>query len=164
MCYVDHRTRRDQVFSLQEHTGVVQMIQNRISHLETPNRGTDAVLGWARLWAAAEGQAAPTLRRGAWYPILHDRGPTSVILGTPKRNVRIPRHLLEIRPHRPERFTVVYRSADDPNPLRGTPADLGRTYAVCPQSRSRIRLSGHPERLECPTCGHAGGVAWWETG
>jgi hypothetical protein len=54
----------------------------------------------------------------------------------------------------------VVRSEEDHNPMRGKPEDLGHTYAVCPLSSSRIRLSGHPEQLECPNCGHRFKVAW----
>jgi len=114
------------------------------------------VAGWARV----EPPGAYSLRRGAWYPVVDDTASTEVVLDNTQRLVVIPRHHLRIRRHRPECFSVVVRAPDDPNPVRGTPEDLGLTYAVCPLSSSRIRLEGRPEILECPKCGHRFKVAW----
>lgn len=115
---------------------------------------------WARLWAIAN---AARLRSGAWYPVTDDAG-SKVKLDVAGGNVSVPRHLLEIRNSRPHRFTVVYRSVDDDNPVEGTTADLGYTYAVCPYCGTRIRLFGRPETAECRDCKYKGLVAWWETG
>ena len=116
--------------------------------------------GWARLWALA---SVPRVRRGAWYPIVHDGASENVVIGLPGRNVRVPRHLLEIRDDRPQRFTVVFLARSVSRPAQGTGDDLGRRYAVCPCG-SRLRMAGRPLDMECPTCGHRGEVAWWETG
>ena len=121
-------------------------------------------IGWARLWPVAAARGAPLLRRGAWYPVIRQGVSDTVVLSIDKRNVTVPRYLLEIRKERPTRFTVVYRPEKDPNPVRGTVADLGSRYAVCPSSRSRVRLSARTVQLECRHCGHRGEVAWWETG
>lgn len=118
-------------------------------------------LGWARLWSIAH---APLLRNGAWYAVVGDGASQKIILDVPGGQVGVQRHLVEIRGQKPPHFTVVYRSMGAPNPARGTGRDLGRTYAVCPHSASRIRLVGHPEQVECPECGFRGPVAWWETG
>ncbi len=120
-------------------------------------------LGWARAWATARPLTNPRLRQGAWYPVVGAET-TRVVLEVHGRRVAVPHQFVEIRSHRPERFTVVYRSSAEPNPADGTPADLGRTYVVCPSSGSRLRLIGHPKEIECPTCGHRGEIAWWETG
>jgi len=116
--------------------------------------------GWARLWALA---SVPRVRRGAWYPIVHDGEGGNVVIELPGRNVRVPRHLLEIRDDRPQNFTMVFLTRSEPRPARGTAEDLGRRYAVCPCG-SRLRIAGRPRALECPACGHRGEVAWWETG
>ncbi len=86
--------------------------------------------------------------------------PDRVILDVADRNLVVHRDLVELRRDRPGSFSLVTRSASDRNPALGTPADLGRTYAVCPWSRSRVRLTGRPDHLECPDCGHTGVVDW----
>lgn len=120
-------------------------------------------LGWARLFALARPHTDPMLRQGAWYPIVN-HGSSFVMLDVRERYVMLPRHLVEVRPARPARFTVVYRATLDPNPTRGTRADLGRRYAVCPSCSMRMRLWGEPAEAHCFQCGHEGEVAWWETG
>jgi DNA-directed RNA polymerase subunit RPC12/RpoP len=117
-------------------------------------------LGWARLWAVAN---ATKLRSGAWYPITSDHE-RSVDLEVAGGTVTVPRTLVETRDQQPNRFTVVYRPVDSHNPAAGTKANVGNTYAVCPYSGSRVKLSGRPEYVECRECGYRGLVAWWETG
>ena len=78
--------------------------------------------------------------------------------------VDVPRRFLEIRPRRPKRFTVVYRTGYERVPGRPSIANLGKRYAVCPICLYRFPLFGEPERKECPNCGHSGEIAWWETG
>lgn len=68
--------------------------------------------------------------------------------------------LVELRQDRPSSFSVVERDPVDRNPAAGTAADLGLTYAVCPASRTRVRLTGYPDYLECPDCGYRGFVDW----
>jgi hypothetical protein len=87
-----------------------------------------------------------------------------VVIDVEGSPVDLPAQLVETRTKAPDRFTVVVRTDESPNPARGTRRDLGRVYAVCPRSATRIRLYGRPEELECPVCGHRGLVAWWETG
>ena len=104
----------------------------------------------------------PMLRQGAWYPVVSN-GATRTVLEVSGRRVAVPSDLVEIRPKRPDRFTVVYRPRDSGNPARGTRSDLGRMYAVCPACGSRVRLVGHPRETKCP-CSFRGEIAWWETG
>jgi len=80
------------------------------------------------------------------------------------RKVAIAKRFLEVRPDRPNSFTAVIRGQDEPNPARGTPADLGQTYAVCPCCGGRNSVSGRAPMLTCTTCRHRGEVAWWEAG
>ncbi|MBI3981390.1 MAG: hypothetical protein HY337_00650 [Gemmatimonadetes bacterium] len=103
------------------------------------------------------------LRHGAWYPVVSDLGPRVVVV-VKERRVAVPRHLLEFRDRRPNRFTVVYRPRGAENPSYGTPGNLGRIYAVCPKCGSRLSVFGEPKDLVCKPCGHRGEVAWWETG
>ncbi len=136
------------------------------------------IIGWARLSSpdASASQCWPALvpqvsRRGAWYPVMdkvhpESAGPdddrTMYVLDIGKWRLAIPANILEVREALPDQFSVVIRSPTDLNPARGTPADLGNTYAVCPQTRCRVRLIGHPEKLECPCCGEERSVAWEE--
>jgi hypothetical protein len=78
--------------------------------------------------------------------------------------VEVPRRVLEIRPRRPKRFTVVYRAGYERPRGRPSTYNLGKRYGVCPTCLHRFALFGEPERKECPNCGHEGEIAWWETG
>ncbi len=118
---------------------------------------------WARAWAIARPKTDPMLRQGAWYPVVN-HGSTFVMLDVRERYVMVPKHLVELRDARPEKFTVVYRGSGERNPAQGTGSDLGRKYAVCPSCANRVRLLGQPEFIHCYHCGHHGVVAWWETG
>jgi hypothetical protein len=119
---------------------------------------------WARVWVAAPPlDADPMPRQGAWYPVIN-AGATRVVLDVNGRRVAVPTDLLEIRDRRPERFTVVYRPMYSANPAFGTRDDLGRVYAVCPVSGTRVRLIGRPRETKCSACGFRGEIAWWETG
>ena len=116
------------------------------------------VQGWARV----KPPGAYMLRRGAWYAVVIDNRYHLVVLDVADRNVAVPRDRLHIRQHLPTKFSVVVQEPDAYNPVRGTPEDLGGMYAVCPSSRSRVRLAGHPVVLQCPVCGHREKVAWEE--
>ncbi len=138
------------------------------------------IIRWARLsspdasafqrWPAL---VPPVSRRGAWYPVVDilqpeaSAGPdddcTRYVLDIGQWRLAFPADILDVRESLPDQFSVVVLSPTDPNPVRGTPNDLGNTYAVCPRSRCRVRLIGHPEKLECPSCEEEHSVAWEET-
>lgn len=118
---------------------------------------------WGRIWTTARPEGDHRIRQGAWYPVL-TRGSSRIVLDVGGRAVDVPDRLVETRRNQPDRFTVVYRPDESPNPARGTRGDLGRVYAVCPRDATRVRLYGQPEEASCPMCGHSGIVAWWETG
>ncbi len=137
------------------------------------------VIGWARLNSSDSSAfqswpelVPPVSRRGAWYPVVDRIRPkpspepagnrTLYVIDIGPWRLAVPANILELRESLPDQFAVVVRSPTDPNPALGTPTDLGNTYAVCPQSRCRVRLIGHPEKLECPCCGEEHPVAWEE--
>jgi hypothetical protein len=104
-------------------------------------------------------------------------GATRLVLEVSGRQLAVRQEALEVRSRRPDRFTVVYRPREEPNPARGTEADVGRVYAVCPICATRVPVANRPElatsgawaagltqTAKCNKCGHKGIVAWWETG
>ena len=126
----------------------------------------DQPLAWARVWYALKREEDEgLLRQGAWYPIVSS-GVTRAVLEVSGQRVTVPQEALEVRDKRPDKFTVVYRTRDDPNPARGTRADAGRRYGVCPRCATRLPFRNNviPAVASCQQCGHQGIVAWWETG
>ncbi len=122
--------------------------------------------GWARVWPTVKRPVSRNLRRGAWYPVVEDPEAERVFLAITNREVAVPRRIVQVRPRlpRPHRFSVVYCLRGERNPARGTAADLGNTYAVCPHCSARLRLFAHQLTVRCTDCGHEEEVAWWETG
>lgn len=116
--------------------------------------------GWARVWPAIKTLKAPSLRRGAWYPITN-ANTSNVVLGIGDQRVTVPRRIVEIRTKRPTKFSVIHRQEK----VRARVATLDKraVYAVCPNSKCRLPVFGHPSQIECPSCGHQGVIAWWET-
>jgi hypothetical protein len=125
---------------------------------------TKKAKAWARLWPTVRPPHSRNLRAGAWYPVIKDDLEDRVSLWLYGQSVDVPRRVLEIRPRRPKRFTVVYRAGYSRPPGRSSTYNLGKRYAVCPICLHRFALYGEPERKECPNCSHEGEVAWWETG
>lgn len=121
------------------------------------------LLGWGRLFAAARLSQAPETRQGAWYPVVSE-GRSRIVLEVNGKRVDFARTAVEVRPNRPDKFTVVYRSPNEKAPPIAKEADPGRIYAVCPDCAHRTRLFGEPKTLQCPGCRHEGVIAWWETG
>lgn len=119
--------------------------------------------GWARLWAVSRPRTGQQVRQGAWYPVLATH-PNHVALQVHGRRVTLRPNQVEVRQARPARITVVYRPRDAANPARGSDADVGMIYGVCPKSADRVRLFENAAVAECPRCGFSGEVAWWETG
>jgi len=120
-------------------------------------------MGWARIWATARPFARPMPRAGAWYPVVGEASGERTVLEVGGKRVAILRRLLEVRPQRPELFTVVVR----PREGAGAPAPRGaiqRIYAVCPTCSQRVRVSQRQLMAKCAACGHRAQIAWWETG
>lgn len=113
-------------------------------------------IGWARVVR----DGVYPLRRGAWYPVVNDKALRLVIVDVGRKNVAVPRERLMVRRHRPEHWSLVLRRPNDANPVRGTGQDLGSLYAVCPISRTRVRVQGRPVLLGCPDCGHRADLDW----
>jgi hypothetical protein len=119
-------------------------------------------LGWARVWAAIRPPYSRSLRAGAWYPVVRNELPDRITILMGNKPVDAPRRLFEIRPKRPDHFSVVHRVGYRPEPGRKSQHNLGKQYAVCPECSSRFALWGTPTSTKCPDCGHKGEVGWWE--
>ncbi len=120
-------------------------------------------IGWARVWPTARPFARPVPRAGAWYPVLGETSGERAVLVIRGKRVAIQKRLLEIRPDRPEVFTVVVRSREEAaTPAPGAP--IARVYAVCPACSQRVQVVDQQTLATCPKCGHEAEVAWWDTG
>lgn len=108
-------------------------------------------------WARLQTEADVKLRRGAWYRILK-LGAAEAVLEVNRRPLVVARGLLQIRPVRPNRWTVV------PSPANAVrlPFGWGPRYAVCPSCRERAPLQGEPLTLRCGRCNGLFEVAWNE--
>ncbi len=124
----------------------------------------DRTLGWARPWPTARPFSRPTPRAGAWYPVVGEADDARVVLEIKGKRVAVLKKLLEIRPDRPTLFTVVVRPREEQHPAKGTDADRGPVYAVCPVCGERVSVLREQLGAICPDCGHSGDIAWWETG
>jgi DNA-directed RNA polymerase subunit RPC12/RpoP len=128
---------------------------------------TDATTtkAWARLWATARPFARPTPRAGAWYAVVGETSGERAVLEVRGKRVAVHKKLLEIRPDRPNVFTVVVRSRES---VEAAQEALGpsvmRIYAVCPVCTDRVQVLQDQAQASCRKCGHRGEVAWWETG
>ena len=121
--------------------------------------------GWARVWATAKPFARPAPRAGAWYPVVGEASGDRAVLEVRGRRVAVLRKYLEIRPDRPDAFTVVVRSRQTQAAvLKERGAQIERVYAVCPACAHRVRVLENQPMVTCSRCHHRSEVAWWETG
>ena len=105
-----------------------------------------------KIWARVRQTGAHGLRRGAWYPVVNDLGPSIVILDVSKRNVPVPRESVDLAEQRPDQWSVVRWDSSKPIPRRISQEHLPLTYAVCPFCRARAYVVDGQEDLECPEC------------
>jgi DNA-directed RNA polymerase subunit RPC12/RpoP len=117
------------------------------------------------LSSRGESFARPVPRAGAWYPVVGEASGQRAVLEVRGRRVAILKRLLEIRPHRPEVFTVVVRSRETAATLLATRSlEIERVYAVCPACAQRVRVLENQAMATCAKCGHRAEIAWWKTG
>lgn len=113
------------------------------------------VKGWARVGP----HGAHTLRRGAWYPVVRISSGNIVVLDVNRRNIPVDKRLLEIRYHRPERWTIVQC---EPRVMQRVGRIFPLTYAVCPSCRHRQAFNGDAKELTCDRCHQAAALTWNE--
>ena len=125
-------------------------------------RNTVDVVGWARVYPAAQRQHPKNLRRGAWYPVVQNSLSDRVSIRLGPWALDVPRRFVEVRRDRPKHFSVVTRVAHDPDPKQKSEYNLGKHYAVCPVCAHRFAILGVPDTLKCPECHHENQIGWWE--
>lgn len=117
-------------------------------------------VAWARVLAAVRPPHSRNLRAGTWYPVVRNELPDRVSVVVGPRVIEVPRRVIEVRPQRPDRFSVVY---DAPAISRNAEVTLGTRYAVCPECHSRFPLTNTTAPyVRCPRCKHWGEVGWWD--
>jgi len=119
---------------------------------------------WARTWATARPYARPMPRAGAWYPVIGEASNDRMVIEIHGRKVAIQKKFLEIRDKRPATFTAVTRTRTTVSTMAAQGAQIPRVYAVCPRCMNRVTAFPGQAAANCRACGHAGEIAWWETG
>jgi len=109
-------------------------------------------------WARLREDMRSLLRRGAWYRVVAQDGPSAVLLAVRHLRVSFPLTYLEFSDTRPRRWTVVPRPRDG----EMLPESWGPFYAVCPNCADRARVSGARDKMRCHRCGRTFEVAWDE--
>jgi len=102
------------------------------------------------------------LRRGAWYPIVEESGDGHVLLELDRRQVRVSRTDVQVRPQAPEQWSVVIRTGVM-RPTWSGGSSGTNTYAVCPGCRERQYFEAKPTQLQCSRCKRVAEVDWTET-
>ncbi len=114
-------------------------------------------------WARVRKTGAHGLRRGAWYPVVNESRADLVVLDVNKKNIPVPRDLLELREERPAMWSVVEWADRQRGAHQATRANYGHVYAVCPSCKARCRLEpSDAQEMVCPNCGGEFGVDWTE--
>jgi hypothetical protein len=115
----------------------------------------------AKKWARVKRSGAHGLRRGAWYPVVNDKKPELVFVDVNRRNVPVPRDLVELAGDAPERWSVVMWKEEENGAVRASDSEYGKMYGVCPRCRARQKFSppGVAE-MACPECGGEFAVDW----
>lgn len=113
------------------------------------------VKGWARVGPLG----AHTLRRGAWYPVVRISSGNIVVLDVNRHNIPVDKRLLEIRYHRPERWTIV---RCEPRVMQRVGRIFPLTYGVCPSCRHRQAFGADAKDLTCDRCHERAALAWDE--
>ncbi|HEV8303343.1 MAG TPA: hypothetical protein VGQ25_00160 [Gemmatimonadales bacterium] len=97
------------------------------------------------------------LRRGAWYRVLQ-MGELEAVIEVNRKPVKVLKAVLEIQRRPPLRWTVVPK----PGRSKSGEVQLGPTYGVCPNCRTRAPLKPKAREMDCPHCKGSFAVAWEE--
>jgi hypothetical protein len=84
-----------------------------------------------------------------------------VLVDVARRNVPIPRALVEVSDRRPSRWSVVRWDPSEAGAKRLSTDGHAMIYAVCPECRGRAKFEGtKPQRMQCPECDGEFEVDW----
>lgn len=111
-------------------------------------------------WARVKQSEAYGLRRGAWYPVVHNGGSSTVVLDVNKSNRPVNRTNLEFSDEKPYRWSVVKRDPDERAARRANDAELGALYGVCPSCNGRAALDPSAVKSTCQSCGSESEIDW----
>ncbi len=111
-------------------------------------------------WARVKHSEAHGLRRGAWYPVVHNGGSSTVVLDVNKANRPVNRANLEFSDEKPDKWSVVKRDPGERAARRANDAELGALYGVCPKCNGRATLDASADRWTCPSCGFESEIDW----
>jgi hypothetical protein len=111
----------------------------------------------AKLWVRLSEDVDCGLRRGGWYEAVAVEQ-NEVVLKLEDRERSFPRHLFEVSPIGPTRWTVVSRAG---NSMR-IPTLWTKGYAVCPACRWRQLVFGQPTTMLCEGCYQEFEIDWDE--
>ncbi len=115
----------------------------------------------SEVWARVRRRGAHGLRRGAWYPVVNEVRDDLVLVDVARRNVPIPRALVEVSDERPSRWSVVRWDPSEAGAKRLSTDGHAMIYAVCPECRSRTNFDeAKPQRMTCSDCGGEFEVDW----
>lgn len=110
-------------------------------------------------WARVSTSGAHLLRRGAWYPVVRISSSGIIAIDVNRHVVPVDKRLVELRYHRPERWSVVRL---EPAVLRRVPRPIPPVYGVCPVCRHRQTVGEGDAELTCERCHQQATVAWEE--
>ena len=112
-------------------------------------------------WARVKRSGAHGLRRGAWYAVVNEKKPEFVFVDVNKRNVPVPRELVELADQAPKLWSVVIWKDEERGSKRASESEHGKMYGVCPRCRAREPFSPPGvSQMKCPQCGGEFGVDW----
>ncbi len=93
--------------------------------------------------------------------MVNEASPDLVVVDVNKRNVPVPRGLVDTSDATPDLWSVVRWEQSERGAQRASEANYGLTYLVCPRCRARVRPdSEEVTRMPCPDCGGEFGIDW----
>jgi hypothetical protein len=116
-----------------------------------------------RGWARSSNKFADALRRGAWYPVVDERGGEKLVVQVDQSQIEVAKGNLLIRVDPPTHWSIVVRTGVMRPTWSGPHSAGDTTYAVCPHCSERQFFDAKPNTLECRRCHRSSPVDWQTT-